>query len=76
MDIENIGIGGGSGLLGAILTYLGFKQRMDAVDKRIETLEQDVVYRDAHAECSRAWHDALARVDSKLDILLSRTDKK
>ena len=76
MDIENIGIGGGSGLLGAILTYLGFKQRMDAVDKRIEILEQDVVYKDIHAECSRAWHDALARVDSKLDILLSRTDKK
>lgn len=76
MDMENLGIGGGGGLIGAILTSLGFKHRMDSVDRRIEILEAETVYKDTHAECSRAWHDALARVDSKLDILLSRTDKK
>lgn len=76
MNIEDIGLGAGGGLLGTLLTYLGFKQRIDATDKRIEALEKDTVYKDTHAECSRAWHDALERVDSKLDILLTRTDKK
>lgn len=63
--------GGGGGLLGTILTYLGFKSRLDSQEKRIEQLEQDVVYKDVHTECSKAWHDALARIDSKLDILLA-----
>ena len=69
--------GGGGGLLGTVLTYLGFKGRLDDQQKRIESLEQETVYKDVHNECSKAWHDALARIDSKLDILLmARDDKK
>jgi len=75
MDIESVGVGGGGGIIGSILTYLGFKQRMDAVDKRVEALEADTVYRDVHAECSRSWHDALNKVDNKLDIILAKIDK-
>jgi hypothetical protein len=70
-DGSNLISGGGGGLLGTILTYLGFKSRLDSQEKRIEQLEQDVVYKDVHTECSKAWHDALARIDSKLDILLA-----
>ena len=68
--------GGGGGLFGALLGYLGIRSRLDSQEKRIESLEQDTVYKDVHAECSRSWHDALARIDSKLDILLSKDDKK
>ena len=68
--------GGGGGLVGAVLTFLGFRERMNTQDKRIEALERDTVYKDVHAECSRSWHDALARIDSKLDILLTKDDKK
>ena len=68
--------GGGGGLVGAVLTFLGFRERMNTQDKRIEALERDTVYKDVHVECSRSWHDALARIDSKLDILLSKDDKK
>lgn len=68
--------GGGGGLVGAVLTFLGFRERMATQDKRIEALERDTVYKDVHVECSRSWHDALARIDSKLDILLSKDDKK
>ncbi len=66
--------GGGGGLVGAVLTFLGFRERMNTQDKRIEALEKDTVYKDVHAECSRSWHDALARIDSKLDILLGAKD--
>ena len=68
--------GGGGGLVGAVLTFLGFRERMATQDKRIEALEKDTVYKDVHAECSRSWHDALARIDSKLDILLTARDEK
>ena len=68
--------GGGGGLVGAVLTFLGFRERMNTQDKRIEALEKDTVYKDVHAECSRSWHDALARIDSKLDILLTARDDK
>ena len=68
--------GGGGGLVGAVLTFLGFRERMVTQDKRIESLEKDTVYKDVHAECSRSWHDAPARIDSKLDILLTKDDKK
>lgn len=68
--------GGGGGLLGTLLTYLGFKSRLDSQEKRIESLESEAVYKDVHAECSKAWHDSLARIDSKLDILLSQREKK
>lgn len=68
--------GGGGGLVGAVLAFLGFRERMATQDKRIEALEKDTVCKDVHAECSRSWHDALARIDSKLDILLTKDDKK
>ena len=75
MDLESVGIGGGSGIFGAILAYLGFKQRMDANDRRVEILEAQVVYKDSHAECSAAWHRALESIDKKLDILLTERNK-
>ena len=68
--------GGGGGLVGAVLTFLGLRERMATQDKRIEALETEVVYKDVHVECSRSWHDALARIDSKLDILLTARDDK
>lgn len=68
--------GGGGGLVGAVLTFLGFRERMNTQDKRIDALERDTVYKDVHVECSRSWHDALARIDSKLDLLLTERDRK
>lgn len=83
MNIGDAGLGAGGGVIGAILTWLGIKQRIDDQDKRmdrhekrIECLEQDTVYKDQHGECSRAWHDALERLDRKMDVLLSRTESK
>jgi len=40
------GIGGVGAFFGAFLSWLGFKQRLDAQDKRINTLADNVVYED------------------------------
>ena len=76
MDMGSAGYGAGGGILGAILAWAGIKQRLDGHEKRIETLESDTVWKDQHAECSRSWHDALARLDSKLDIVLAKLGDK
>ena len=42
MDIETIGAGAGSGLVGAILAFFGFKSRLDNIDKKLK----NVIYKD------------------------------
>ena len=72
MDINNAGWGAGGGIMGAILTWLGVRDRMDSHEKRIVSLEEGTVYKDQHHECSRAWHEALERVEKKLDLILEK----
>ena len=81
MSLEELGVGAGSGLLGTFLAYMGFSKRLDTIEKRAEAdkaeasariiaLEEQTLYKDVHAECSRSWHDALSSIDRKLDTLL------
>jgi len=35
MNLETIGIGGGSGLLGVVLTFFGFKSRLDGIESKL-----------------------------------------
>jgi hypothetical protein len=83
MDFESLGAGGASGMIGAVLAFFGFKQRLDTLEshskQRIESVEKCVAdlakvvtYKDMHVECARAWHDALDQINKKMDILLSR----
>ncbi len=72
MDLENLGAGAGSGLIGAALAFLGFKQRIDSLEKCINDMSKAVVYKDAHGECSSAWHISLERLEKKIDRLLEK----
>lgn len=83
MNLESMGAGGASGMIGAVLAFFGFKQRLDtieahakqrmeAVEKCVADLAKVVTYKDMHTECSRAWHDALEQLNKKMDILLER----
>jgi len=38
------GAGGAGALFGAFLSWFGFKQRLDAQDKRLDMLSKDVMY--------------------------------
>lgn len=40
------GAGGLGALLGTFASFLGFKSRLDAVDKRLDTLSEKVMYED------------------------------
>lgn len=82
MDIESVGIGGGGGIIGAVISYFGFSKRLDTIEKkanddkremlaRIIAVEEQALYKDVHGECSRSWHEALGSIDRKLDILIT-----
>jgi len=75
VDIETVGSSAGSGLLAAVLTWIGFKQRLDAVDKKMEILAAAVVYKDTHDVCSCSWHMSLEALNKKLDYIIGRLDK-
>lgn len=46
------GVGGAGALFGSLLSWLGFKQRLDAQDKRIDILADAVMYEDTcEAKC-------------------------
>lgn len=72
MDLQNFGYGGGGGILGVILTWFGFKQRLDKMDEEMKAVKESVVYKDVHAECSRAWHDQLYQLNKKMDMIISK----
>lgn len=88
-DPQTIGTHAGSGMLGTLLTYFGFKQRIDEIKKDqdeikkwIETSGSRVVYKDVHETCSQAWHGMLAQMNQsqietnkKLDALLIQLSK-
>jgi len=67
MNLESIGAGVGGSIVSAVLTWMGFKQRLDRADADIEALRKNVVFKDAHQECSRSWHDAMAALERKID---------
>jgi len=67
MNLESIGAGVGGSMVTAVLTWLGFKQRLDRADADIETLRKSVVFKDSHQECSQSWHNAMAALERKID---------
>jgi hypothetical protein len=44
VDFENLGIGGGGGLLGALFGFFGVKWKIDRVDKDLQKHKGAVVY--------------------------------
>ena len=42
MNLETIGAGAGSGIIGVVLAFLGFKSRLDNIDRKLT----NVVYKD------------------------------
>lgn len=51
---EKIGIGGGAGIIGAVLSWLGFKYRIDSLQNDVETLKKEVRYQDTCVEVHKA----------------------
>jgi hypothetical protein len=60
---EKIGIGGGAGIVGAILSWLGFKYRIDNMQKDVETLKKEVRYQDTCLEVHKAVDARLQNIE-------------
>lgn len=85
MDAGNVGYGAGGGLLSAILTYVGFKQRQDRTDKDVADLREStekeltelkraVVFKDTCGVCHNATLRAVDGLDKKLDKILDKME--
>lgn len=48
------GVGIGSGLIGAVLTALGFKSRLERVERAHDEMKKAVVFKDVCEVCQRA----------------------
>lgn len=73
MDIESIGAGAGAGgLMSAVLTWLGVKQRFDRVDSDLDNLKDKVVWRETCRITHNAVNQRLDQIEKKIDRLLDR----
>ena len=70
--IENAGYGAGGGIIGVILSYLGFKQRMDRADKDIANIYASAVFQSTCDVCHGATNQRLDSIEKKIDILIER----
>jgi hypothetical protein len=75
MDYQSIGTGTGSGILAAILTWFGFKQRLDRSDADIADLKNIVMYKDTHQTCSNATAMQITEMNKKLDLIIAELIK-
>ena len=79
MSLEGIGAGAGAGgFLGAVLTWLGFKSRVDRLEQHIDKLEDKFVLRRTCFAVHEAVHHRLNRMEQKLDEVVEyvRNNKK
>ncbi len=60
---KNIGIGGGSGIIGAVLSWLGFKYRVDNLQKNLENLKSSVRYEDTCEKVHKAIDVRLKNIE-------------
>jgi hypothetical protein len=74
MSIENLGYGGGGSIVGALLAWLGFKQRLDRMEKEHDELRKGVVYADTCKMCDRSSHENFGRIDKKFEQIDGRFD--
>ena len=72
MSIENAGYGASGGILGVILTFLGFKQRLDRMQTEIDSKVTCSTF-DATIEAIKEQHKSM---DKKLDIIIEHSTRR
>jgi len=72
LDFDNLGYGAGGGIISAILVALGFKSRMDKLDRDMTVFKKTVRYTDTCEATHKPIDTTLERIEGKLDKLLMR----
>lgn len=70
MNPEDVATGGGGGILGAFLAWLGFKSKIDSIDHKLDRLYQEVQFKDTCAATHKPIENQLQRIEEKLDKAL------
>lgn len=76
MNLENIGISGGSGLFGAILGFLGIKSRIDRVDKDLQDHKKEVVYTKTFEATITPVKEDISEIKSDVKELLKNSIRR
>ena len=76
-DLKDIGAGvGGGGLLGAILTWVGFKSRIDGMEKRFEEHKKTVVYEDTFEATVNPMQKDIGEIKKDVKQILLNSAKR
>ncbi len=82
LNSDDIGTGAGGGIIGTVLAWLGFKSRINSIEKKIEAISKSVVYMDVFREFEKRYiescnniYDRLEKIDNKLERLTNRKCK-
>lgn len=78
LDPEQIGVSaGGGGIVGAVLAWLGFKSRLDAQDRKIEELQDNMLTKEYEKTCNIIHKNIDEKLtDIKVDVKQFKEDMK
>jgi len=71
-DLLQVGsAAGGGGILGVFMSWIGFRSRMDRIERAIESMTDKVVFKDLCDSKFSNLQGQLSKVDTKLDDILN-----
>lgn len=65
-DPTQIGATGGAGIVGVLLGWLGFRSKVNSLEKQIDSLKGSVRFEDTCKEIHKATDKELAKLDDTL----------
>jgi len=69
--LQTGGAGGIGAVLGVILSFLGFKSRLDGMEKRVDSISQNVVYSDT---CRAAMTGIEKLIETQTNLVAEMRD--
>ena len=76
-DFKDIGMGAGGGtFLGALLAIIGFKSRLDGMDKRFEEHKKTVVYTDTFEATIKPMQKDIEIISKDIKKILENSVKR
>ena len=76
-DLKDIGMGAGGGTsLGALLAIIGFKSRIDGMEKRFEEHKKTVVYEDTFNATVKPMQKDIGEIKTDIKQILENSAKR
>lgn len=73
MDLSNGATGAGGGLIAAFFTWLGFKSKINDLDKRLDNISKNVIFSDVFGQFEKRFdivYQQIIEMDKKIDKIL------